>query len=243
MSLTANTVALTDTFDTWKNKINAIFPEAISGTTVAAQTITSNTVFSGTVTGSTFTGNGAALTAITGANVTGTVPLATSAGTVTTAAQPNITSVGTLSGLTVTNPIAGSVTGAAGSATGSAATVTTAAQPAITSVGTLTSLAVTGNVTANNIVAGIPTTVVSSGPVSAVSGNHYSVDTATQTINLPTSPTIGNRVLITVGNFTDTVVGRGGSNIMSSGTDMTLDKEYLSIQFIYTDTTQGWVMA
>ena len=236
MSLTANTVALTDTFDTWKNKINAIFPEAISGTTVAAQTITSNTVFSGTVTGSTFTGNGAALTAITGANVTGTVPLATSAGTVTTAAQPNITSVGTLSGLTVTNPIAGSVTGAA-------ATVTTAAQPAITSVGTLTSLAVTGNVTANNIVAGIPTTVVSSGPVSAVSGNHYAVDTATQTINLPTSPTIGNRVLITVGNFTDTVVGRGGSNIMSSGTDMTLDKEYLSIQFIYTDTTQGWVMA
>tara|TARA_R110000803_G_scaffold22535_1_gene55978 strand:- start:647 stop:1357 length:711 start_codon:yes stop_codon:yes gene_type:complete len=236
MSLTANTVALTDTFDTWKNKINAIFPEAISGTTVAAQTITSNTVFSGTVTGSTFTGNGAALTAITGANVTGTVPLATSAGIVTTAAQPNITSVGTLSGLTVTNPIAGSVTG-------SAATATAAAQPAITSVGTLTSLAVTGNVTANNIVAGIPTTVVSSGPVSAVSGNHYAVDTATQTINLPTSPTIGNRVLITVGNFTDTVVGRGGSNIMSSGTDMTLDKEYLSIQFIYTDTTQGWVMA
>lgn len=202
MSLTANTVALTDTFDTWKNKINAIFPEAISGTTVAAQTITSNTVFSGTVTGSTFTGNGAALTAITGANVTGTVPLATSAGIVTTAAQP-----------------------------------------AITSVGTLTSLAVTSNVTANNIVAGIPTTVVSSGPVSAVSGNHYAVDTATQTINLPTSPTIGNRVLITVGNFTDTVVGRGGSNIMSSGTDMTLNKEYLSIQFIYTDTTQGWVMA
>jgi hypothetical protein len=236
MSLTANTVALTDTFDTWKNKINAIFPEAISGTTVAAQTITSNTVFSGTVTGSTFTGNGAALTAITGANVTGTVPLATSAGIVTTAAQPNITSVGTLSGLTVTNPIAGSVTG-------SAATATAAAQPAITSVGTLTSLAVTGNVTANNIVAGIPTTVVSSGPVSAVSGNHYAVDTATQTINLPTSPTIGNRVLVTVGNFTDTVVGRGGSNIMSSGTDMTLDKEYLSIQFIYTDTTQGWVMA
>lgn len=236
MSLTANTVALTDTFDTWKNKINAIFPEAISGTTVAAQTITSNTVFSGTVTGSTFTGNGAALTAITGANVTGTVPLATSAGIVTTAAQPNITSVGTLSGLTVTNPIAGSVTG-------SAATATAAAQPAITSVGTLTSLAVTGNVTANNVVAGIPTTVVSSGPVSAVSGNHYAVDTATQTINLPTSPTIGNRVLVTVGNFTDTVVGRGGSNIMSSGTDMTLDKEYLSIQFIYTDTTQGWVMA
>jgi hypothetical protein len=55
-------------------------------------------------------GNGSALTAITGANVTGTVAnatfatsagSATTAGTVTTAAQPNITSVGTLTGLTV----------------------------------------------------------------------------------------------------------------------------------------------
>ena len=54
------------------------------------------------------TGNGSGLTSITGANVTGTVANATYAvsagtvGTVTTAAQPNITSVGTLSSLTVT---------------------------------------------------------------------------------------------------------------------------------------------
>ena len=52
-------------------------------------------------------GSGASLSSITGANVTGTVPSATSAGsattagTVTTAAQGNITSVGTLTGLTV----------------------------------------------------------------------------------------------------------------------------------------------
>ncbi|MDP1763083.1 MAG: hypothetical protein Q8L07_04280, partial [Sediminibacterium sp.] len=38
-------------------------------------------------------------------------------GTIATPAQPNITSVGTLSGLTVTNPINGSVTGNAGTAT------------------------------------------------------------------------------------------------------------------------------
>jgi len=63
------------------------------------------------------TGNGSGLSALTGANVTGTVAnatyatnagnattanTATTAGTVTTAAQPNITSVGTLSSLTVT---------------------------------------------------------------------------------------------------------------------------------------------
>ena len=49
-------------------------------------------------------GSGAGLTSIPGANVTGTVPTATSAttaGTVTTNAQPNITSVGTLTALSV----------------------------------------------------------------------------------------------------------------------------------------------
>jgi hypothetical protein len=64
----------------------------------------------GTVTGSQFNGSGAGLTSIPGANVSGTVAnatYATSAGssttasTVTTAAQPNITSVGTLSSVTI----------------------------------------------------------------------------------------------------------------------------------------------
>jgi len=55
-----------------------------------------------------FSGNGSALTSITGANVTGTVALATTAttaGTVTTNAQPNITSVGTLTSLSVSGNI------------------------------------------------------------------------------------------------------------------------------------------
>jgi len=65
----------------------------------------SATLFTGNV-----SGNGSALTAITGANVTGTVAnatyatsagSATTAGTVTTNAQPNITSIGTLTSLSV----------------------------------------------------------------------------------------------------------------------------------------------
>ena len=52
-----------------------------------------------------FVGSGANLTSLAGANVTGTVPLATTAGTVTTAAQPNITSTGTLTSLAVTGNI------------------------------------------------------------------------------------------------------------------------------------------
>ena len=50
-------------------------------------------------------GNGAGLSAIAGANVTGTVPLATTAGTVSTIAQPNITSLGTLTTLDVQSTV------------------------------------------------------------------------------------------------------------------------------------------
>jgi hypothetical protein len=53
-------------------------------------------------------GNGAALTSITGANVTGTVAnatFATTAGTITTNEQPNITSVGTLTSLSINGDV------------------------------------------------------------------------------------------------------------------------------------------
>jgi hypothetical protein len=94
-------------------------------------------------------------------------------GTIATNAQPNITSVGTLSSLGVSGNItAANITANTGVFTGNAAgltnipganvsgqvgnalvagTVYTNAQPNITSVGTLTSLAVTGNVTAGNV--------------------------------------------------------------------------------------------
>ncbi len=91
--------------------------------------------------------------------------------------------------------------------------------------------------------ASVLTTIVTSSSVTAAVDTHVYVDTAGQTITLPASPTIGQRVLVTVGNFTNTVIGRNGSNIMSSGTDMTLDSAYLSIQFIYTNSTVGWAIA
>jgi len=100
---------------------------------------------------------------VTSGNVyanSGTVGASLLAGTLTTAAQPNITSVGTLGSLTVTGKVTagqlqgdggnisniqgGNVSGAVATAT-TAATVTTAAQPNITSVGTLTSLTTSGN--------------------------------------------------------------------------------------------------
>jgi len=103
------------------------------------------------------------------------------------------------------------------------------------------------NVTAAKI-ASVPitvgiTSVVTATSITATVNTHVYVSAATKTITLPASPAIGQRVLITVGNFADTVVARNGSNIMSSATDFTMDAAYLSIQFIYTDATQGWVMS
>jgi hypothetical protein len=80
-------------------------------------------------------------------SATGTVTGSSLTGTITTAAQTNITSVGTLSSLSVTgNVAAGNVSG-----TNLTGTITTAAQTNITSVGTLGSLSVTGNVQGGNL--------------------------------------------------------------------------------------------
>ena len=87
------------------------------------------------------------------------------------------------------------------------------------------------------------TTVVASANMTATVNTHVYVDTAGRTITLPASPVIGQRVLVTVGNFDDTVIGRNGSNIMSSASDMTLDQIHLSLQFIYTNATVGWAMS
>jgi hypothetical protein len=121
---------------------------------------------SGNIIGANINGNGSGLSSITGANVTGQVPNALVSGTVYTAAQPNITSVGTLTSLSSSGNIDGAningngsglsnitganVTGQVGNAL-VAGTVYTAAQPNITSVGILTSLSSTGNIDGANI--------------------------------------------------------------------------------------------
>ena len=80
---------------------NFTFDSATNNLTVAGNIVTN--------TGALY-GNGAGLTNLAGANVSGQVANATVAGTVYTNAQPNITSVGTLSSLDVTaNVVAGGI--------------------------------------------------------------------------------------------------------------------------------------
>ena len=74
----------------------------VAGTLNSTGNLTSlNASLGNLATASYFSGNGSLLTSITGANVTGQVGSALIAATVTTAAQPNITSVGTLTTLAV----------------------------------------------------------------------------------------------------------------------------------------------
>jgi len=133
---------------------------SVSGNVTGGNVLTSGLVSAaGNVTAGAFVGNGATLTSVTGANVTGTVANATyatsagTAGTVTTNAQPNITSVGTLTSVTVTANITGGNLLTAGliSAT---STITSAAN--ITGGNILASglVSATGNITAGNILGG-----------------------------------------------------------------------------------------
>jgi len=145
-------------------------PNITSTGTLTSLSVTGN-ISAGNVSATNFTGLASSATvaatanAVAGANVSGQVGNALIAGTVYTNAQPNITSVGTLTSLAVTGNISSAnitgnhygagnnlsniqganVTGTVGSAT-TAGTVTTNAQPNITSTGSLT-FAANGNIT------------------------------------------------------------------------------------------------
>ena len=158
-------------------------------------------------------------------------------GSLTTVAQPNITSVGTLTSLTVTGALdvtTGVITGdggglsnvAGGNITGQSAnalvagTVYTAAQPNITSVGTLTSLAVTGNITSGNVAGtgGVFTYVSGDGAnLTALTGGNVTgevafADTANAVAGANVSGTVSSAT--TAG----TVTTAAQPNITSTGT-------------------------
>ncbi len=113
----------------------------LAGVTVTATAAELNTL-SGTTSGTATVGKAIVLNeskTITGLNGLSATELT---GTLQTAAQPNITSVGTLSNLAVSGSVsANQLTG----------TLQTAAQPNITSVGTLSDLTVSGGISANQL--------------------------------------------------------------------------------------------
>jgi hypothetical protein len=88
--------------------------------------------------------------------------------------------------------------------------------------------------------AAVFTTTVTATSTTASAGDHIHVTAATQTITLPASPSAGDRVAVTVENFTDTVVARNGNVIMDLSEDFTIDVANMGVTLIYTDATNGW---
>lgn len=68
------------------------------------------------------------------------------------------------------------------------------------------------------------------------------VTVAGVTVTLPASPVAGNEVsVIVAGTFTNTGVATNGSYIMGLLENMTLDKEYAAMNFVFSGiTTVGW---
>ena len=147
----------------------------------------------GNVSASLFIGSGNLLSNIQVSNLTGILDYAKTAGSVINPSQPNITSVGALTSLSVTGSlIAGTISGdgqglfgihanAISETLATANSVVQPAQPNITSVGTLTGLAIQGlliasnssglsNVPASNLIGTMPVGVL---PVSGVTAGLY----------------------------------------------------------------------
>ena len=193
----------------------------VAGYSNIGGTVTAGTGTGGSITGANaitsnyFIGNGSYLTSITGANVTGYVPTSSLANTVTTNAQPNITSVGTLTSLSVT----GNVSANYFIGNGSQLTGITSTYSNTNTAAYLTANPPTGTYSNSNVAAYLPTYT---GNLTA--GNINLSYTTTSTANLGNSVRanyfVGNGAyltgvdLLTVGNADiANSIANGTSNI------------------------------
>ena len=174
--------------------------------------------------------------AVTGSNVSGQVGNALLAGTVYTNAQPNITSVGSLTGLTLTSnsniTLSGTLSQISGanliSGTYLTGTLTTAAQPNITSIGTLSALTIIGNITSGN--ANLGNSVVANFFTGSGAGltSVIAVTAGTVTTNAqPAITSVGTLTSLIVGNATaNSTFGNGtitsNGNINFTGSNVSL---------------------
>jgi hypothetical protein len=86
--------------------------------------------------------------------------------------------------------------------------------------------------------------VHTSTPATLVDGQYCVAGAGSITFTLPASPAVGDSVIIKDGTgaaaTTSFTVGRNGSNIASSATDLTFDKNFAEITLTYIDGTIGW---
>lgn len=247
-----------------RNVTLASQPNITSVGTLTSLNVSGNTTLGNSVTANYFVGNlyGVANSAViantaniaTTANTATLANAANIAGTVTVNAQPNITSVGTLSSLTVAGNITagnfvGNFSGNISNANYAsfAGEVVNAAQPNITSVGTLTTLNVSGIVTANSFLGGIRTNsqpnITSVGTLTglAVNGTANLGNVA----NVKITGGTNGYVLSTdgTGNLSWTAQSNGGGNAIPGGSNTQVQFNSNgsfagSTSFIWNDTTK-----
>ena len=154
------------------------------------------------------------------------------AGTLTTPAQSNITSVGTLSSLNVTSGITagGAISGGSVSGSTLTGTISTASQTNITAVGTLSSLAVGGTITGSALYSASGNLVLSTNSARVVSSSSVTVTSSVASDNTSTGALMVTGGAVVGGSFragalysdnlyyANGVAYTSGSGTVSSGT-------------------------
>lgn len=84
-------------------------------------------------------------------------------------------------------------------------------------------------------------TVAVGGSATLASGGRYYAS-AGSTVTLPASPAAGNQVTISVGQYTDVVIGNNGQNIMGFAQPMTIDIANVSVTLEFINSAQGWTV-
>ncbi len=217
----------------------------VTTATHASANITQLQSTSATIT--TLTSTSANITTLTGTTATYTSATVTNLGStsanITTLTGTNISATS----LTLTNAlkVAEGGTGVDSTPTNGQLLIGNGSGFALSTLTAGTGMTITNNAGSITLAsAGLPTMNIVSGTTqTAVASNHYVLTNASATtVTLPTSPSAGSVVWITVANGrTDNVVARNGQNINSIAEDMTINAAYAGIQLRYADATRGWV--
>ena len=91
----------------------------------------------------------------------------------------------------------------------------------------------------------LTTTLETGTSVTGLAGTrHLLRNVAATAVTTPTSPTIGQRFAVGVRNGLATnTITYTAHKIMGLAETLTLDARYAAVEFVYTDATDGWVMA
>jgi hypothetical protein len=141
----------------------------------------------------------------------------------------------------------GTVTSVGGTGTVNGLTLTGSGASAISSVSPGTSgnvLKSTGSAWASSAPSGQPDPTLTGVNLAATAGQFIVATAGSITITLPAAPSAGDFVIVKDGTgaaaTTSFAVARNGSNIASSATDLTFDKNFAEITMTYIDGTIGW---